>query len=158
MTSNDVDVLSDLLFTMLESVENTFEAESVALPDRRYIAWGGVAVDCEQVTVQLVQVYPGVPGGDPNQPARCMGARSAVLVVQIFRCAPAPTGPRAIAPTPEALNESAKTMSRDAWLLLDSAIVFDNTGLAAGVIADVSPLEPSGGFVGTTLTVTVTVP
>lgn len=158
-TSSDVDVLGEMLFAVLDSVEKTFEEADVKLPERRYIAWGGVAVDCEQVTAQLVQIYPGTPGGDPNQIQRCMGPRTAVIVVQIFRCAPTPTGPKATAPGVDVLNDSARAMAKDAWLLLDSAKVFDVEGSwGSGVIADVSPIEPSGGFVGTTLTVTSLVP
>lgn len=157
--SSDIDALSEMLFTALESVKSTFEQAHVQLPDRQYIAWGGVAVDCEQVTAQLIQVYPGNPGGDPNQPQRCDGPRTAVIAVQIFRCAPTPTGARAVAPSPGRLNDSAQELARDAWLLLDSAHVFDAAGSwSSGLIADVSPVEPQGGYVGTTLTLTALVP
>lgn len=159
MTTSDIDVLSEMLFTALDSVESTFDQAHVDLPERRYIAWGGVAVDCEQLTVSLIQAYPGVPGGSPDQPVRCEGPRTAVIAVQLMRCAPQPAGPRATKPAVESENSTTTQLARDAWLLLNAAGVFDVAGSwGSGIIAEVTAAQPQGGFVGSVLTLTAQIP
>jgi len=156
---NDIEALGQLLQVTLQSVVGTFESARIDVPVRRYIAYGSVVADCEQLTVQLAQLYPGLPGADPSQVARCNGPRTAVLIVQLFRCAPVASGPRGQgAPTSEAISESTLRTVRDVWLMLDSAGAIDAAGWNTGVIAEVSPIDMSGGYIGVSMTLTLTVP
>lgn len=155
----DQDVLGELLLLALERVVGTFERAQVPLPDRQYISYGSVVADCAQLTVELGQLYPGSPGSDPSQTQRCDGPRTAVLLIQLFREAPTVVGGRGpTAPTVAALNAIAVEMSRDAWLLLDAAQAIDAAGWNTGVIAEVSPVATSGGYIGSSMTLTLQVP
>lgn len=156
---DDQDVLGELLLLTLDKIVGTFEHAGVDLPGRRYISYGGVAADCEQLTVELAQIYPGLPAADPNQLHRCEGPRTAVIIAQLFRKVPVASGPRGTgAPTPGDLTASALTLVRDVWLLLDAAGAVDSAGWGTGVIAEVTPISASGGLTGANLTLTLTVP
>lgn len=155
----DQEAVGQLLLLALQSIVNVYDHARVPLPDRRYVSYGAVAADCEQLTVQLGQVYPGTPGSDPNVVQRCDGPRTAVLVVQLFRKAPTASGPRGQgAPTPEALTAMALASARDSWLLLDAAHAIDAAGWNTGIISEVSPVDTSGGLVGASMTLTLQVP
>lgn len=157
--TNDVDALGELLQLTLNSVASVFEVARVDLPERQYVAYGSVVADCEQLTVQLGQLYPGLPGADPSQVARCNGPRTAVLVVQLFRCAPVATGPRGQgAPSPRSITDATLRSVKDVWLMLDAAGAVDTAGWGTGVIAEVSPIDTSGGYIGVSMTLTITVP
>lgn len=156
---DDQEVLGQLLLLTLNSVVGVFEQADVELPDRRYISYGAVVADCEQLTVQLAQIYPGLPGADPNQIQHCNGPRTAVLVVQLFRQIPVASGPRGTGPpSPDQLTASALRSVKDVWLLLDGAGAVDAAGWGTGVIAEVSPIDASGGYIGASMTITLTVP
>jgi len=156
---HDHDALGELLQLTLDRIVGTFEHARVDVPDRRYIAYGSVVADCEQLTVQLAQLYPGLPGADPSQVARCDGPRTAVLIAQLFRKAPVSSGPRGQGPpTADEITASTIRTVRDVWLMLDSAGAIDGAGWNTGVIAEVSPIDTSGGYIGVSMTLTLTVP
>lgn len=145
----DVDLLYGLAHTILNTIVGVYEQAGVSLPARRYVHFGGVANDCEQLTVQVDQHYFGNPGGDPNALQRCGSVRTAVLSVQLFR--PEPTqNQRGNAPSADALDAAAKVHMRDAWLLMTAAGESDRSRdqWGTGFIAEVSPIEASGGYVG----------
>lgn len=155
----DLEALPQLLHITLDAIVGVFEQASAPLPDRRYVAYGAIAADCEQLTVQFTQLYPGEPGTDPSSAVRCDGPRTAVLVCQLLRCVPTGSGPRGqAAPDPAIMDRSAEAFCRDAWLLLDAAQAVDAAGWNTGVIAEVSPVDSQGGFAGSAMTLTVTVP
>lgn len=155
----DVEILPAYLQLVLDKVVGTFEQAGIELPERRYIAYGDVAADCEQLTVQFQQLYDGSPGGNPNAVQQCDGPRSVVMVVELFRCVPTTAGPRGGPPSPEAMDASTVIFLKDAWLLLDSADqVSKASGWAPGFIVDVNPISPSGGFAGTRMNLTTLVP
>lgn len=156
---NDIDAVGSLLQRMLEAVIGTYEQANVELPKRRYVTYGLAAADCEQVTVACGQIYNGLPGSDPNQVQRCDGPRTCTMVVTIFRKDACGSGPRGQGvPTPDSLTANALVFARDAWLLLDACKAVDAAGLHTGVISEVSPIDASGGYVGATMNVTITVP
>lgn len=156
---DDQDALGQFLLLTLDTVVGVYEHARVDLPPRRYVAYGGVAADCEQLTVQLGQVYAGLPGSDPNVVQRCDGPRTAVMVVQLFRKAPVASGPRGTgAPTADEITASALRSTRDAWLMLDAAGAVDAAGWNTGVMAEVVPIDTSGGYVGVNMTLTAAVP
>ena len=77
--------LKEMLDGVLYRVETTFQSYNVSLPSRRYWTMGLPAIDCEQVTVSLVQMYLGAPGAQVSSPQRCNVPRSATLNVSIAR-------------------------------------------------------------------------
>lgn len=154
--TDDVDSLGDLMSHVLDNVVGVFEQAGIELPERRYIAYGGVAHDCEQVTVSFIQMYLGPPGDQAAQPQRCDAPRTAVLALQIARCLPA-SGPRGSAPIADSISEHALSQSRDAWLLMEAgATSVDAWGL--GVLADVAVTEPQGGYQAVVLNLILAVP
>lgn len=154
-TTKDYDAVADLLNRLLQAIVDIFADNDVSLPDRQYIHCGAVAQDCEQVTVQLMQVFLGSPGTPPGSPVRCDSARSAVIRINILRKAPA-LGTRGQIPTADDLSAAATQYARDMWLLFDvPARVNDLNG---SVIADADPIEPAGGFSGSGLNLTVAIP
>lgn len=155
---DDLEVLPELLQLTLDTLVGTFDQAGVDLPERQYIAFGDVVVDCEQLTVQFQQLVYGPPGGDPNSVQRCDGPRSVSLLVQLFRCVPTTNTPRGGAPTPEAIAASTKTHLRDAWLLMDALAQVDAATWKSGVVGEVSPVSPNGGFAGASLSIMLQVP
>lgn len=147
---SEYEVLYALAHTVLDAIVGVYEQAGVDLPARRYVHFGGVAADCEQLTVQVDQLYSGTPGGDANAVQRCNGPRTAVLSVQLFRPEPTQSGTRGGPPTPEQLDAAARQHLTDAVLLLDAAGEADNQQgqWGTGYIAEVSPVDASGGFVG----------
>ena len=156
---NDLDALPQLLRLVLEKAELVFAGAQVELPERRFATFGNTPpVDCEQLSVSLIQLYPGSPGSDPNEVARCDGPRTAVLIVQLVRCQPGPAARGGQPPTAAAITAAASLMARDSWILLDVAQAVDAAGWNTGVIASVDPLETQGGFGGAAMTLTLAVP
>lgn len=154
---NDLDALPELLQLVLDKLVATFETARVDLPARRYIAFGGVVADCEQLTSQLIQVYPGLPGADPNQVQKCDGPLTAVIVSQLFRKQPA-SSQRGTPPTASEISAATRVVARDVWLMLEAAHAVDAAGWNTGLIAEVSPIEPQGGLGGCAMTLTLQVP
>lgn len=155
----DQEAVGQLLLLTLNSVVGVYEQAKVDLPKRQYVWFGQVAADCEQLTVSLAQLYPGNPGSDPSQVERCNGPRTAVVLVQLFRNVPTASGPRNQgAPAPEDLTSSALAVCRDAYLMLDAAHQVDQSGWRTGVIAEVTPIDASGGMVGISMSLTIGVP
>lgn len=148
--------IPEYLALVLDTVVGVFEQAGVDVPKRRYWTLGGVPADCEQLTVHLTQVYKGNPGDDPGQVQRCGSARSASLVVQLFR--PVPTGNGQKPPSPEIIMREAEPSAIDAWLLLDAAEAIDAAGWNTGLMAEVNVIDPSGGFVGLSMTLTAPIP
>lgn len=156
----DIDAVGQLLITTLNHVVGRYEQAGVELPERRYIHYGAVAADCEQVTVELNQVYPGVPGDDPGAAQKCGGdtLRTAAMTVTIFRKIPTGSGNRGQdPPKPEDLTATTLILARDTWLLLDVAEEVDQVGHKRGMITEVSPIGPSGGYAGVAMTLSVAI-
>jgi hypothetical protein len=157
----DIEAAGQLLLNILNQVVGRYEQAGVPLPKRRYIHYGTVAADCEQVTVELNQIYPGVPGDDPNQAQKCGGdtPRTASTTVTIFREIPTGSGNRGQdPPKPDDLTAITLVLARDAWLLLDVAEEVDQLGHKRGMITEVSPIGPSGGFAGVAMTLAIAIP
>lgn len=150
-------VLYDLLTATLDAIVEVFEEEGVDLPDRRYVAFGTVAADCEQLTVALDQHYMGTPGGDPNALTRCGGPRTVAMTVQLFRTTAAQTA-RQATPSVASLSKNAEKHLRDAWVLLNAAERVDSIAWGTGVIAEVTAAEAAGGLVGCNMSLVVPVP
>lgn len=154
-TVADADRLAVLLQFVHASVEDELVRMGRPLPERRYIGYGASAVDCEQLVTIAVQVYVGAPGDEAQRPQRCDGIWSAVLGVELWRCIPTVSN-RGMPPTAVAMSESNLNLARDMMAMLSSARAADSWG--PGVMADVAPLEPQGGFAGVRLNLIIALP
>lgn len=158
--SNDAKNLANLMQAVLDAVIATYTSYTMPLPGRRYYTLGSPAIDCEQVTVSMLQMYIGSPGDEATSPRRCNDPRSVTLLVQVSREVPT-VGQNGRAPSGDSIQDGAEISAYDAWILLDSARTLDqwdpaNFGL--GVIATVEADSPEGGFQTVTMTITMAVP
>ena len=152
--------LKEMLDGVLYRVETTFQSYNVSLPSRRYWTMGLPAIDCEQVTVSLVQMYLGAPGAQVSSPQRCNVPRSATLNVSIAREIPV-VGANGRPPSPEKIEQAGSLAAIDAWVLMQSINQldqWDETGYGVGVIATLDTPEPEGGFQTVTMQITMAVP
>lgn len=155
--------IASMMDDILARIVTGFANAGVELPDRQYWTLGQPAADCEQLVVSFMQAYVGPPGDEANEPQTCNSPRTAQLDIQILRCIPAPLGPRAKAPTAEAIQAASVALVTDAWVLLDLACTLDTwdgdlMGRGMGVIATVDAGEAQGGFQGPTMHLTVAIP
>ena len=158
--SADAKNLANLMQNVLNAVITTYTSYTMPLPGRRYYTLGYPAIDCEQVTVSMLQMYIGTPGDEATSPRRCNDPRSVTLLVQVSREVPS-VGQNGRAPSGDSIQDGAEISAYDAWILLDSARTLDqwdpaNFGL--GVIATVEASSPEGGFQTVTMTITMAVP
>jgi hypothetical protein len=153
--------LANLMQYVLDQVIAQYTSYSMPLPGRRYWTLGSPSVDCEQVTVSMLQMYLGSPGDEATAPRRCNDPRSVTLLVQVAREIPT-VGINGRAPAADAIQDGAEISAYDAWILLDSAAELDrwetNGGFGLGVIATVETNAPEGGFQVVTMTITLAVP
>ena len=152
--------LANLMQAVLNQVITQYTSYNMPLPGRRYWTLGSPSVDCEQVTVSMLQMYLGSPGDEATAPRRCNDPRSVTLLVQVAREVPT-VGTNGRAPAADSIQDGAEISAYDAWILLDSARTLDqwdpaNFGL--GVIATVEASSPEGGFQTVTMTITMAVP
>ena len=158
--SADAKNLANLMQSVLNAVITTYTSYTMPLPGRRYYTLGSPAIDCEQVTVSMLQMYIGTPGDEATSPRRCNDPRSVTLLVQVSREVPT-VGQNGRPPSGDSIQDGAEISAYDAWILLDSARTLDqwdpaNFGL--GVIATVEANSPEGGFQTVTMTITMAVP
>lgn len=152
--------LKQMLDGVLERVETTFQSYNVSLPARRYWTMGRPAIDCEQVTVSVIQMYLGAPGAQVSSPQRCNVPRSVTLNISISRETPV-VGVNGRPPSPEKIEQAGTWAAIDAWVLMQSINQldqWDETGYGVGVIATLDTPEPEGGFQTVTMQITMAVP
>lgn len=149
--------LYDLAAGVLAAVETTYQAEGIDLPERRYVADGPPAYDCEQVVVALVRMYPGLPfQEDPGQPVLKMRLlRSVTLAVHVVRCIPVLDN-QGNPPTAAAIDASGANVLQDSWMLPWAMLEGHRQQLFAPLcdtigMRELTPAEPSGGFGGSIL-------
>lgn len=158
--SSDALNIVTLLDGVLSRTVSTFESYSVPIPARRYYTVGQTAVDCEQLTVTLLQAYLGPPGDQASTPQRCNVPRSAVVLITIAREVPV-VSINGRPPTATNIQDASKITAIDAWVLLqaiDSFDQWDETGFGLGVIGTVDTPPPQGGFQLTTMQLTLAIP
>jgi hypothetical protein len=158
----DEDVLDivRLMDRALETVVEVYAQSNAPLPSRRYWSMARPAEDCAQVVVSFIQSYVGAPGDQANTPQRCASVpRSAVLEITVTR--DYPIGANGNPVTPANIIKASGLTAMDASLLLQSAGAFDRWGNMSGnfgVIATVTPRDPSGGLQTTVMNITVVIP
>jgi hypothetical protein len=158
--SEDALNVKNLLQNVLDTVVSIFESHNVPLPNRRYWNVGQVAIDCEQLSVSLVQIYLGAPGDQASAPQKCNMPRSAVMTILIAREIPV-VGVNGRPPSAEKISEGAEISAVDAWVLMQSINLLDQWEpgtFGVGTIATVDIPPPEGGFQLVTMQLTMAIP
>lgn len=149
--SNPVAALAEHI---LETVNETFAAEGVALPTLQFFTLGGEGASthlCEQVTVSVEQLYSGTPESQAQTPVRCDGPRTVSFAVELVRCSPTGTVRGRSTPLPaqeDANQQSEVALSRmkDMDILLKAGMyACASTWFQTGIV-EVSAAPPNGGF------------
>jgi hypothetical protein len=158
--SEDALHLKNLMDGILSRIETVFQSYNVPLPSRRYWTMGEVAVDCEQVVVNFLQMYLGTPGDEQSAPQRCHVPRTATVIISISRPV-ATVGQNGRPPSGDKITESSYTSAIDAWVLMECIREFDmwdDSGYGLGVIATLDSSGPEGGFQTVNMQLTLAVP
>jgi hypothetical protein len=152
--------LKNMMDGILSRIETVFQTYNVPLPTRRYWTMGEVAVDCEQVVVNFLQMYLGTPGDEQSAPQRCHVPRTATVIISISRPV-ATVGQNGRPPSGDKITESSYSSAIDAWVLMECIREFDqwdDTGYGLGVIATMDSSGPEGGFQTVNMQLTLAVP
>lgn len=158
--SEDALNAKNLLDNVLETIITIFDSYNVPLPSRRYWNVGQVAIDCEQLSVSLIQIYLGPPGDQASMPQRCNMPRTAVMMITLAREIPV-VGMNGRPPSPEKISEGAEISAVDAWVLMESLNALDQWEpgtFGVGTIATVDIPPPEGGFQLVTMQLTMAIP
>ena len=158
--STDALNIVDMCDGILASVISTYASYNVPLPTRRYWTVGQSSIDCEQLTVTLVQTYLGSPGNQLTTPQRCTAPRTAVVLVTVAREIPT-VSVNGRPPTAANIEEAAQISAIDTWVLLQSLNILDmweEGGFGIGVIGTVETPPPEGGFQLVVLELTMAIP
>jgi hypothetical protein len=146
-----ITALSDLSHDILDSVVARMTLAGVTLPEKQYVWFGSVAVDCEQVVVDYEQSFQGLPAAQDPTPLKCAKLRTTQLAIYIIRCVTTDAD--------EAAMDAAGTIALvDAHTLMTSFIQGYTAGDFGGTcdsvsIFSITPVGPSGGFGGVCLRV-----
>lgn len=150
----------ELMNGVLQRVVNTFNSYNVPVPARQYWTVGQQAIDCEQLTVTLIQIYLGAPGDEASSPQRCNQPRTAVMTVSLSREIPV-VGQNGRPPSADKLEQAAQISAIDGYVLMQSLNLLDmweEGGFGVGVIATVDYPTPEGGFQTVNMQLTMAIP
>lgn len=157
---SDAKNAKDLLDGVLDTIVSVFSSYSVPLPSRQYWTVGEQAIDCEQLTVTLIQIYLGAPGDQASAPQKCNVPRSAVMTVSLAREIPT-VGQNGKPPSYDKIAQAAEISAIDAWVLMESINTLDQWepgSFGVGVIATVDIPPPEGGFQLVNMQLTMAIP
>jgi hypothetical protein len=126
---------------------------SVGAPTRQFVTYGTPAADCDQITVHSV---PLTVGSHAPTDSAVIRINHVTLVATLFRC----FLPAGEIPTAEEQEAMADQTNADRWALWNypfnkwrAGLLFEECGVVTNWL--LAQLPPSGGMVGTTLSVTV---
>jgi hypothetical protein len=129
---------------------------SVGAPTRQFVTYGTPAADCDQITVHSV---PLAVGSNAPINAATIRVNHVTLVATVFRCGPVWEDADQM-PSEEDQEALAGQINADRWALWNypwnkwrAGLLFEECGDVLGW--QLNQLPPSGGMVGTTLSVTV---
>lgn len=128
------------------------------LPARRQVGEGALAWDCDMVSVNLVSIFRGQPGGELLGPLRASDTWTAEIGVWIIRCATMPNDQGDL-PSAEQVTASAGPLLRDAVLLsagIMPGLMELSKACTAIAVRRVFPQGPEGGLAGHLLGLEVT--
>lgn len=155
---SDGEWIAAFMERVLGTIEDTFTAAGITLPERRYITFGTPAADCAQLTISLQQIYLGTPGAPVSEPTPCSSPTTAVLRVELLREVPIPQDRDTTVPVNK-LVAAAKEQIKDAELLLESTRpMCGATWGAGGLFADVLMGLEQGMVAGPVMNLTIGVP
>lgn len=149
--------LYDLATALLEHVTQTFATENIDLPTRQYVTTGDVAIDCEQLVVQVGPIRSGLPEIPEERRLKYPRMMSVDLTVWLTRCVPTQDN-QGRPPTAASLEESSVDLLRDrvvCWTAAMSSAWRSACQDASGGLGDAH--GPEGGYAGCTTRVTVQV-
>lgn len=147
------DYLYTLATDVLNSVVDRFTNEGIDLPERQYVTGGQVAIDCEQLVVEVMRVFTGLPGAEVVRPVDCAVPRSAEIRIWLIRCVPV-VKDSGDAPSAGELDTSGKKLLTDGWVLTwgllaeyrDGNFLSQCDKLAIGNLLSVGPDGAYGGW------------
>lgn len=151
------DNLFTLAVTLKTAIEDAYTAAGVTLPTRRYVANGGVVIDCDQLVIQPGRLFTGVPALEETQRFKLPRSQSFEYVIWLIRCAPKMDG-RGNPPTIADVEVSSAEVLQDTRLLFNAVMVRDVLGdCVDGASLGIEVYGPQGGYVGNQATLRVQV-
>lgn len=153
-------ILYDIATEVKDAVVAGFDAEDVELPDRRFVANGAIADDCEQLAVAVQRIFQGTPDGETALVDDVAGAglRSIDLIVRLTRdCQPLMDHTNDVVDAAD-IDAAGRVLLIDGWLLRKIVTAAKRAGdiLSAcdkAVIGPCVSFGPQGGFGGWELTI-----
>lgn len=147
--------LFDVAKVVQDAVEDYYAAQFVLLPDRRYVAPGAPAMDCEQLTVHIERVFTneGDVTFETAQPLRRApghGLPAATVIVSLYRCTPVQDD-NGNPPSAAALELNAQELLADGIMLHNALLVADDAsrlGFNLLALNGWTNIEPIGAFGG----------
>lgn len=132
----------------------------VTLPDKQIVTSGEAAHDCEMVAVTFINLITGIPGaaqGAGFSGSGCYPAWSAVMRVEIVRCAPLwPEDNNGVVAAP-VINDALMPVSRDTEVIMGSVSNLSASEFNFGdIMATIQYRPPTGGFTVTVGQLTAT--
>lgn len=169
--ASTVDTFYEIAAELLGYCAAALEGGPDGAPARQYVSIGPPALDCEQLTVHVLQLGEAAtsPGPLPLDRGR-RGVRApridlTFMVVTVVRdCYPGPTsGNKPRPPDPAALDVAAQIIMRDGWLLWNSIPAALRAGELWGAChftlwEPLQPVPAQGGVAGWTLPMQVQIP
>lgn len=133
---------------LLQTIVSMYAAKNVALPTRRVVTIGTVAVDEPILAIMYGGVSVGPPGHESQQPDQGNSPRTLLFNVELWRETPN-IGPAGSAPSASAVSAAAEIIMQDSWMLVEAAFSSDQTGI--GVIARATVNAPQGAMIGVSM-------
>jgi hypothetical protein len=153
----DPQTIYDLAAASLDAIVDNWPVELEPLPDRRYVTFGEVAWDCEQLVVSVERTFgvdtgdvlsENVLGIDASAPFQLRGA---TVACSLIRCVPV-VDDQGNPPTPVALADSATVVLADGIAMFNCLADAHRAGDLAtcnGVAFEAGEAQtPDGGFGG----------
>lgn len=155
------DLAEDYLLACVEALDTipgdpNLAPGSVGAPERAYVTYGTPPGECDQLTVHIT---PLSVGASAPLNAATVRVNRVTLIATLFRCGPAWNTANEW-PSAEIQSALAAQINADRWALWNYVFNKWRAGLIFEECGDVlnwqlAQLPPSGGMVGTTLSVTV---
>ena len=137
------------VYQQAQGLLDAVTARLVDPPERRYVADGQPAFDCDQVTVHIAGFHRGTTQTErPTHPA---APASVTAVVTRVWCVPTMTE-SGRAPRTVDLERSGATVTAGAQELWDAVVAAAQSLGCHPAVLGAAPVAPSGGVVGWTVT------
>ncbi len=146
-------MIHDLAAKLLGLVADELTQMGISVPERQYLAPGAdVVFDCEQLTVRIARIIPGMQGADTTFPVvtHCALRKTAELYVTLVRCVPT-MHDNGDPPTVDEYNQSSIITFDDAFALRVALENIEHNHLLVPVnvpctIGQLNTLGPLGGL------------